>query len=71
MKLEQLVRSVLERAIEDGLVTPMELWDDPDPQSRSDAELAGCVGLLRERLSEFTVKPKSPHWVASSMHPAP
>ena len=51
MKLEQLVRIILERAIEDGLVAPMENLEDPDPQSRTDEELQGCVGVLAGRVT--------------------
>jgi hypothetical protein len=65
MQLEQLVRGILERAIEDGLVAPMDHWEDPDPQSRTDAELAGCVQMLRERLTETQGLRRSPHWVRS------
>ncbi len=50
MTHEQIVRSVLERAVEDGLVSPMEKLEDPDPQSRTDAEVQGCVIVLREGL---------------------
>lgn len=60
MKLEQLVRNLLERAIEDGLVAPMETFDDPDPQSRTDEELRGCTALLRQRLPRPSLS--SPHW---------
>ena len=60
MKLEQLIRNLLERAIEDGLVAPMETLDDPDPQSRTDEELRGCVALLGQRLSRPSLP--SPHW---------
>jgi hypothetical protein len=59
MALEQLIRNILVRAIEDGLVAPMENVEDPDPQSRTDEELRGCVGLLRERLTRVP----APHWV--------
>jgi hypothetical protein len=67
MSLEQIVRSVLERAIEDGLVSPMESLDDPDPQCRTDDELRGCVMVLRERIGLQSGQPlqsgvPSPHW---------
>ena len=62
MALEQLIRNILVRAIEDGLVAPMENVEDPDPQSRTDEELRGCVGLLRERLTRQSRVP-APHWV--------
>jgi hypothetical protein len=40
--VEQMVRTLLERAVEDGLVDPADSqWDDPDPQSRTPDELAG------------------------------
>jgi hypothetical protein len=67
MKLEQLIRNVLERAIEDGLVAPMENLDDPDPQSRTEEELRGCVCILRDRLAESQGSPRSPHWSQSSI----
>ncbi len=42
-----MVRALLERAVEDGLVDPAaSQWDDPDPHSRTDEELAGVAGLL-------------------------
>jgi hypothetical protein len=50
MTTQQIVRSILERAIEDGLVAPMETLDDPDPWRRTDEELRGCVRVLGERL---------------------
>ncbi len=43
MTLETIIRSVLERAVEAGLVAPMETLDDPDPHIRTDDELRGCV----------------------------
>lgn len=64
MKLEQLVRIILERAIEDGLVAPMENLEDPDPQSRTDEELQGCVGVLAGRVTPTTKRATTiqPHW---------
>ena len=48
MTIQQIVRDVLERAIEDGLVSPAspEMRDEPDPQQFTAEDLAGCVGLL-------------------------
>jgi hypothetical protein len=52
----QLVRAILQQAIEDGLVNPAEeQWDDPDPQERTDEELAGCVGVSTRSPSESPV----------------
>ena len=50
MTLETIVRSILACAMEDGLVSPMETLDDPDPQSRTDEELGGCVMVLQQGL---------------------
>ena len=50
MTHEQIVRSILARAVEDGLISPMENLEDPDPQSRTDEELRGCVMVLHEGL---------------------
>jgi hypothetical protein len=48
MSIQQIVRDILERAIEDGLVdaAPEELREEPDPQHFTAGDLAGCTGLL-------------------------
>jgi hypothetical protein len=48
MTVQQMVRDLLERAIEDGLVEPAseEQRDEPDPQSFTAEDLAGCTGVL-------------------------
>ncbi len=46
---EQLVREILAKAIEVGLVAPNEVdWDDPDPQCRSAGELVFCSNLVAD-----------------------
>lgn len=53
MSVEQMVRELLARAIEDGLVNPAtEQWDDPDPQARSAGELVGVANLLGDYLAK-------------------
>jgi len=48
MTIQQIVRDILARAIEDGLVEPAleDRCDDPDPQRITAADLAGCTRLL-------------------------
>jgi hypothetical protein len=48
MSIQQIVRDILERAIEDGLVGPAseDKRDEPNPQQFSAEDLAGCTGLL-------------------------
>lgn len=46
--LESLVRSMLNRAIEDGLVTFME--NMPSPEQMSDEDVEGVAGILRRAL---------------------
>jgi hypothetical protein len=51
MTIQQVVRDILERAVEDGLVEPRgpnadDPQPDPDPQRFTDEDLAGCTGLL-------------------------
>jgi hypothetical protein len=51
--VEQMVRSLLERAVEDGLVGPADApWDDRDPRARTAEELAGVAGILPMNGSE-------------------
>lgn len=53
MSVEQMVREILEKAIEDGLVAPAaDEWDDPDPQCRSSGELVGVANLLNQFLRD-------------------
>ena len=49
MTMHELVRTLLERAIEDGLVTFVEpeQRDDPDPRQLTDEDVQPCVNLLR------------------------
>ena len=53
MSIEQIVRDLLDKAIEDGLVKITSGWDDPDPQSRSSGELVGVANQLQERILEI------------------
>jgi hypothetical protein len=48
MTVQQIVRDLLERAIEDGLASPAtdDLRDEPDPQQFTAEDLVGCTGLL-------------------------
>jgi hypothetical protein len=48
-----MVRNLLERAVEDGLVDPAD-WqgDDPDPQARTPDELAGVAAILARYLRD-------------------
>jgi hypothetical protein len=64
MNLASTVRNILERAIEDGLVAPMESLENPDPQSRTDEELRGCVSVLQGRLKAGSAVP-APHRIAT------
>jgi hypothetical protein len=51
--VEPMVRNLLERAVEDGLVDPAESqWHDPDPQARTAEELAGVAGILARYLRD-------------------
>jgi methyl coenzyme M reductase beta subunit len=54
MTIQQVVRDILERAIEDGLASPMpqELREEWEPQQFSAEELAGCTGVLAEWLRQ-------------------
>jgi hypothetical protein len=61
MKPELIIQGILQRAIEDGLVAPMETLDDPDPWSRTSEELRGCVTLLCERLKSVGAAVPAPH----------
>ena len=49
MTMHELVRALLERAIEDGLVTFVDRSsaDDPDPRQFTDEDVQPCVNLLR------------------------
>jgi hypothetical protein len=64
MTAEQIVRSILERALADGLVAPMQISEEPDfdahPWSRTDAELRGCATVLREAFGKRASIP-APH----------
>ena len=48
MTAHTLVRALLERAIEDGLVEPArpEQRAGPDPQQFTDVDVQGCVDVL-------------------------
>lgn len=51
MSVEQMVRDLLEKAIEDGLVAKSwRKWTDPDPQCRTSGELTGTANLLAQFL---------------------
>ena len=52
--IEQHCRDLLEIAIQEGLVAPIEseVYADPDPQSRTDAELAGMANHLFQLLQQ-------------------
>jgi hypothetical protein len=53
MSVEQMVRNLLERAVEDGLVDSADTqWDDPDPQSRTSQELTGIANMLARYLRD-------------------
>jgi hypothetical protein len=56
-ELGALVRTLLERACEDGLLAPDLHWDDPSPQARTDEELAGVIETLRRFLEELMDSP--------------
>lgn len=48
----QVVRAILNRAVEDGLLAPMPEHDDlpdwnPSPSCRTDEELEGCARILK------------------------
>jgi hypothetical protein len=50
MTIEQMVRDLLAKAIQDELVAPNKIWKNPDPQARSSGELVGVANLLRRFL---------------------
>ena len=49
MTVQQVVRDILERAVEDGLVSPAteDMRDEWDRQTFPAADPAGCTGRLR------------------------
>jgi hypothetical protein len=51
--VEQMVRVLLEQAIDDGVVDPAgSQWADPDPRARTPDELAGVAGSLARYLRD-------------------
>ena len=48
--IEQVIRDILEKAINDGLVSSTQQFDDPSPQSRTSGDLVGCANILAEFL---------------------
>jgi hypothetical protein len=51
--VEQMVRILLEQAIEGGLVDPAESqWDDPGPRARTAENLAGVAAILARYLRD-------------------
>jgi hypothetical protein len=51
--VEQMVRVLLEQAIDDGLVgSACSQWADPDPRARTAEELAGVAGILARYLGD-------------------
>src|SRR5690349_13802728 len=69
--LESLVRSVLNRAIEDGLVTFME--NMPSPVQMSDEDVEGGAGILRRALDRrgLLLHPENPEIVCCRLQPRP
>jgi hypothetical protein len=63
MTIEMIVRVMLERAIEDGLVSPNPKWPDPNPKSRTSGELEGVANLLAKALERGTESTRET-WVA-------
>lgn len=45
--LEWVTKEILERAMEDDLVSPASHLADPDPHARTSEELAGVVEILK------------------------
>jgi methyl coenzyme M reductase beta subunit len=64
MTIQQVVRDILERAIEDGLVCPAkeETRDEWQPRQSSAEDLAGCTNILaawlRQRGTAATEQPE-------------
>lgn len=57
MTAEQLIRNILERAIEDGIVFPASRgFDDPEPQQRTDEELAVLAKMVERWVSSQTAQ---------------
>ncbi len=51
--IEQMVRDLLEKAIQERLVAPEKKnWADPDPQIRTSGELVGAANLLQKLMRD-------------------
>ncbi len=56
MSLEQVIRDILERAVESGVVALPEGFDDPHPQARTAGELTGPANVLADYLAREDVR---------------
>ena len=62
MTVQQVVRDILERATEDGLVSPAteDMREEWEPTPFTAEELAGCVAILAAYLRSKEVRSSGP-----------